>query len=313
MINTPSTEERVWAVLSHLSAIALGVGLLIPVLGWSEQRRKSKYASFQCLQALGYQSLGYTVWFLFILVVVIVGVVLSSVILVAIEDSQGAQAQMPAAVGIILGILAVALLGVYFLFPLIGAISCALGKDFRYPIMGERLARYLGYGSDDESAWLVEEHEDRWVSAMGHISVIIPLWGILAPLSVWILQGKRNAFLKLQAVQTVVYQVIVNLMYLVSNAIPLFGVLILFAFTGLESGPTQPTTPLQMIGIAAFIISMLVFMVIILIVPLFHILGQWAGYSVLKGDDYRYPLAGRWAERWMAKYSTETPKLSDDL
>jgi uncharacterized Tic20 family protein len=148
---------------------------------------------------------------------------------------------------------------------------------------------------------------------MGHISVIVPLWGILAPLSVWILQGKRNAFLKLQAVQTVVYQVVVNLMYLVSNALPLFGVLILIAFTGLESGPTQPTTPLQMIGIAAFIISMLIFMLIILIVPLFHILGQWAGYRVLKGDDYRYPLVGRWAECWIAKYSTETPKLSDGL
>ena len=61
----PSTEERVWAVLSHLSALAFGMGLLLPVIGWSEQRRKSNYVSFQCLQALGYQSLGYTVWVLF--------------------------------------------------------------------------------------------------------------------------------------------------------------------------------------------------------------------------------------------------------
>src|SRR5512133_2557718 len=71
MNDTPATEERIWAVLSHLSAIALGMGLLLPIIGWSEQRRKSKYASFQCLQALGYQSLGYTVWLLSYLVVFI--------------------------------------------------------------------------------------------------------------------------------------------------------------------------------------------------------------------------------------------------
>ena len=72
MNNTPSVEERVWAVIAHLSAIAMGVGILLPVVGWSESRRKSNYASFQSLQALGYQSLGYTIWILTTLVVVIV-------------------------------------------------------------------------------------------------------------------------------------------------------------------------------------------------------------------------------------------------
>src|SRR5688572_10223658 len=65
MNNMPSTEDRIWTVLSHLSAVTFGMGILLPVIGWAEQRRKSNYASFQCLQALGYQSLGYTVWFLF--------------------------------------------------------------------------------------------------------------------------------------------------------------------------------------------------------------------------------------------------------
>src|SRR5260221_62449 len=71
------------------------------------------------------------------------------------------------------------LFGIYFLLPIIAAISCALGKDFRYPLIGDRLARYLGFDSSqssDESIWLVEAHEDRWVSAMGHFSVIIPIW-----------------------------------------------------------------------------------------------------------------------------------------
>src|ERR1041385_8106821 len=75
MNTSPTTEERIWAVFAHLSALALGMGLVLPVIGWSEQRRKSKYASFQCLQALGYQSLGYTVWILAYLVLISVLVV----------------------------------------------------------------------------------------------------------------------------------------------------------------------------------------------------------------------------------------------
>jgi hypothetical protein len=40
---------------------------------------------------------------------------------------------------------------------------------------------------------------------------------------------------------------------------------------------------------------------VMLLVPLFHILGQWAGYRILEGDDYRYPLVGRLVEKWSAK------------
>jgi uncharacterized Tic20 family protein len=305
MNNTPTTEERVWAVISHLSAIAFGMGLLLPVIGWSEQRRKSKYASFQCLQALGYQSLGYTVW---VLSYALLSIFLFLAMILVIGAAGANQAAMNTFMTLLMGLFFVVFFGsfgIYFLLPVIAAISCGLGRDFRYPFMGSRLARYLGYEitgeQGDEQTWLIEDHEDRWVSAMGHFSVILPIWGILAPLTAWVLQGKRTLFLKFQSIQTAVYQIIVNGIYMGSGVIPMFGVLFLFALTGLESGPGQPTTPSQMIGLAAFLVSMLIFMLIILIVPLLHILGQWAGYRVLKGDNYHYPLVGKLAERWAQK------------
>src|SRR5574342_59844 len=89
MNTSPTTEERIWAVLSHLSSLAFGMGILLPILGWSEQRRKSKYASFQCLQALGYQSLGYTVWLLSYL---LMSVVLIIVFAFAISTTTGSRA-----------------------------------------------------------------------------------------------------------------------------------------------------------------------------------------------------------------------------
>jgi uncharacterized Tic20 family protein len=305
MNNTPSTEERVWAVISHLSAIAFGMGLLLPVIGWSEQRRKSKYASFQCLQALGYQSLGYTVWILgSALLIIFFMLVMFLVIGIAGDDRGAVSTSITLFTGLFMAIF-FGSFAVYFLLPVIAAISCGLGRDFRYPILGTRLAKYLGYDAvdeaDDGSAWLIEDHEDRWVAAMGHFSVILPIWGLLAPITAWVVQGKRSLFLKFQSIQTVAYQVLVNGIYMVSGIIPMFGVLFLFAFTGLESGPAQPTTPTQMIGLLIFGLTMLISMLIILLMPLLHILGQWAGYRVLKGDNYHYPLIGRWTERWSQK------------
>jgi len=186
------------------------------------------------------------------------------------------------------------LIGLYVLLPILGAISCALGKDFHYPIMGNRLARYLGYDPithAEQQNWLVEEHEDRWVAAMGHFSVIVLLWGMLIPLMVWILQSKRNAFLKFQSVQTLIYQGGTLLLYCGAMFLYLFGFLAFMATMGLSGNGDMNSS--MGIGLVVFAISMLITFFIVLIVPLLHILGQWAGYRVLKGDDYRYPIVGR--------------------
>ena len=295
MKNTPSTEERIWAVIAHLSAIAMGMGLLLPVIGWSEQRRKSKYASFQCLQALGYQSLGYTVWILFTLVVIIVSGVSTVAGMANIENLQTEMLSIVIAHTTLM----FGLIGIYFALPIIAAVACAFGKEFRYPFMGKRLVRYVGYDASVEQEWLIEDHEDRWVASMGHFSVIIMLWGLLVPLTAWILQGKRSLFLKFQSVQTLVFQVGLTLLFFAGLFLYVAGAIVLLGTVGLSGDAAIDST--GMIGLVIFFVCMLIFFVIVLIVPLFHIMGQWAGYRVLKGDDYHYPLVGKLVEKRLAK------------
>jgi uncharacterized Tic20 family protein len=308
MKNLPSTKERVWVVLSHLSAITFGMGILLPIIGWSEQRRKSNYASFQCLQALGYQSLGYTVWLLTYLLLMLVFMV---IILVALGVAAGGGNNMDAFMGISVSILLVivfGILGLYFLLPVIAAIACAFGKDFRYPIMGERLARYLGYDlaqASDQQTFLIEDHEDHWVTAMGHFSVIIMLWGMLAPLTAWILQGKRSLFLKFQSIQTLIYQAGVMALFLGAGFFYMFGFIVLIAMTSMRGDMSALDSSAGIGGLVILFASMLIGILIILVVPLFHILGQWAGYRVLKGDDYHYPVLGNLVKKWMSKSGGE--------
>jgi uncharacterized Tic20 family protein len=294
---SPTTEERIWAVLSHLSALAFGMGIVIPILGWSEQRHESKYASFQCLQALGYQSLGYTIWLLSYLILII----LFTFVFVFEAINAGNDSTAIATWSVIFMLVIFGFLGLYFLPPVIAAIACGFGKDFRYPILGRRLAGYVGFQPvNDQPATLVEEHEERWVASMGHFSVIIALWGIIAPVTTWILQGKHSAFLKFQSIQTTMYQAIVNLLFLGAGGVYFLGIMLIFVVMTITSG-SGTNAPAGLFGMILFFLALLVSALIVLAIPLFHILGQWAGYRVLKGDNYRYPIIGKLVEKRLAK------------
>lgn len=311
MNTSMTTEERIWAVLSHLSALAFGMGVFLPIVGWSDQRRKSNYASFQSLQALGYQSLGFTVWILSYLVVFIA--ILMILVVMSFQAEKAGKNFNPfiGPGAILLFIVIFGFLAVYFLLPMIAAISCAFGKDFRYPIMGNRLARYLDYESvqkSKEQLWLNEDHEFHWVAAMGHFSILVLFWGMLAPLTTWILYDKRSLFLKFQSIQTLVYQAGTTILYFVGIFIYLFGFLLFIVETGAIGQPNFNSSS-GIFGIVVFGVSLLISFLLLLVVPLLHILGQWAGYRVLKGDHYRYPLVGPLVERWIAN---KTPLAKDD-
>lgn len=307
MTTTPTVttaEDRIWAVLSHLSALSFGMGILLPVVGWSDQRRKSNYASFQCLQALGYQSVGFTVWVLSYLVLIIL---VSMILLVTLE--QEGDSQTPSAAlspGMI--ILLIVIFGgfvLYFVLPLLAAIACALGKDFRYPMLGDRLARYLGYGSTqnaEEQIGLHGDDEFHWVAAMGHFSILIALWGMLAPLTAWILQGKNSPFLKFQSIQALVLQALTTILYFVGAVLYVFGISLLVFSLGAMGGP-EFNSPTGIVSTILLIVVLLFAAALILFVPLLHILGQWAGYRVLKGENYYYPIIGKLVEKQMSTYS----------
>jgi uncharacterized Tic20 family protein len=145
---------------------------------------------------------------------------------------------------------------------------------------------------------LVEENEERWVASMGHFSVIIALWGLLAPLSTWILQGKHSAFLKFQSIQTIVFQAFVTLLYGLAGIFYVIGVIVVFAVLGLAGNPNLGSLA-GMAGLILFFVTLLIAALIMLSVPFFHIIGQYAGYRLLKGENYRYPLVGRLVERWL--------------
>ena len=137
---------------------------------------------------------------------------------------------------------------------------------------------------------------------MGHFSILIVIWGMLAPLATWILQGKQNVFLKFQSVQTLVYQALATALYFLGMFFYLVGVALIVAGLGAIE-QVSFNSPVGVVGIVLFSVTVLLAILLFLFLPFMHILGQWAGYRVLKGDNYQYPLVGRFADKWISKYA----------
>jgi uncharacterized Tic20 family protein len=294
MKNQSTAEEKLWAVISYLSVFLSGTGLLMPAFAWVEHRKKSKYIAFHALQAFAYQSLGYTLWALLALLVL---TILTIATLPLLKADEGINLWVTSHVLVTFG-----LYGLYLLIPIIGAVLCVLGRDFSYPILGRRVARYIGYdpAAEDDSP-LDETNQERVAASMAHFAIVYPLWGMLPSLIFLLLPGGRSRYLKFQSLQTIIFQAVSTL---VTFALGGLAFVILFASVLPVIVSLQSNTPLDMPpmeSIAGFFVFLICLMVVVLVVPLYQILGQWAGLRILQGHDYRYPLIGRWVERWLAK------------
>lgn len=292
--NLRSSEEKFWSVLAHLSVFTGGVGLLIPIYGWIENRQKSAYASFQSLQALCYQSVGYTLWAVLYLVVLIG---------LSIFTLPGLLRGLPAGtaeLGPWIATHALVILGLYVIYlivPLVGALLCAVGRDFHYPLLGGPMARFLRYLPGSEPEGLDETRADRFAASMGHFCVIYPLWGLFVPIAVLVTQGARSSYLKFQALQAIVFQVATGLLTLILGFVTFVVLLSALVPFATARDPSQP--PIEsLLGAMLFLVCL---GVLILLAPLFQVLGQWAGLRILQGHDYRYPLIGRLVANWLAK------------
>lgn len=289
----PTSEEKLWAVISHFSAFLAGMGMLMPSFVWAEQRKKSQYATFQALQAFGYQSLGYTLWTLVALVVILIFTIAT---LPMLRNGESINSFVISHI-----VVTLVLYALYLLLPISGAVMCALGRDFRYPLLGARLANMTGYAPTADADEMDTISQERFAAAMAHFAVIYPLWGMLPSLIFLSLPGGRSRYMNFHSLQTIIFQGISTLVtyllaFLTFLSMALIATTIVMPY--LQDPNLYQPTPESFLPVFLFLILLLLFL---LIVPLYQIIGQWAGLRLLQGHEYRYAMIGRWVERWLAK------------
>jgi len=144
----PNQNDKIMAALAHVSAILPFMGVIAPVVIWATQKDKSEYVAFQALQAVAYQLVMILAWF------VGMGCYMLSFFTIFLGiPFAGAGGEVDPSVSPIFMISALfpfLIFGAIFIggalfviYGLVGAIQVFRGKDFRYIIIGNRLANYL--------------------------------------------------------------------------------------------------------------------------------------------------------------------------
>ena len=176
------------------------------------------------------------------------------------------------------------------LIGLLGAIFALLGRDFRYPLFGARMARYLNYDGPANGT-ISEEKEDRVVAAVSHSTCVLLFLGLLTPITVWLTQHERSRFLRFQAMQAAIYQALGLIGYF---TFMLLDIVLVFGMFGaaLVSGPGGSSS-----GLPAWLpVIMLAFLCVMgsfaLGIPLYHLFGFLGSVGVLRGRNFRYPILG---------------------
>lgn len=296
-VTLPTSDERLWAALAHGSALLSFFGPIAPALIWVFQRRKSPYVAFHALQAMGYQMLTFWVGMAVYLLFVIVMMFIMFPVISALAQSDNPLAGIFAFEGSFF-LFMFGFMGLYFLVGIIGALMSLMGRDFKVPFLGTRLARYLGRGEDPFSP-LDESKAEQWAAGVCHGSAILILWGMFTPLVVWLAEKDKSSRLRFQSMQAFVYQLLATVAYFVLMFLYMFVFFGFFAaMIFLSPQVSQETSFIFIIVLLVMLLVFFLFMLVFaLAVPTYHLFAMIAGIQVVRGKDYRYPLFGNFLAR----------------
>jgi len=145
---------------------------------------------------------------------------------------------------------------------------------------------------------------DRIMAALAHVTVIVPMMGVIAPIVIWATQKDKSELIAFQALQAVVYQLTLVLIWFIGMACYMcsfFGIFIFAIPFSSSGGPND--FPFEALG--AFF-PFLIMGLMLLGGVIYIIYGLVAAFLVLQGKDFRYILIGRRLEQYLSANQTQT-------
>ena len=142
----PNQNDKIMAALGHISVFLPLIGLIAPIIIWTTQKEKSKYVAFQALQAIAYQLVMILAYF------IAMGCYMVSFFATFLTIPFASESSNPSAgpigmLGFVIPFLIFGFIfiggGLFILYGIIGAVFAIQGKDFRYFIIGDRVASFL--------------------------------------------------------------------------------------------------------------------------------------------------------------------------
>lgn len=138
--------------------------------------------------------------------------------------------------------------------------------------------------------------DERVMAALSHISAIIPMFGVVAPIIIWATQKDKSRFVAFQALQAVAYQLTMVLAGFVGMGCYMLSFFAILFPLSMSEGSSEPAN--SFIGFAA-LFPFLIFGAIFIIGFLFIVYGIIGAVMTFQGKPFRYLLIGKSVERFL--------------
>jgi uncharacterized Tic20 family protein len=140
--------------------------------------------------------------------------------------------------------------------------------------------------------------EDQLVAGLAHGGVLVPTFGVLIPLIIWITQKDRSDFIKFQALQATIWQLLVFVAQILLMGCYMVTFFLMFPIGLLAEGEAFYVDPASGDAMAGGMMLLL-----FLLIVLFGVGGLiYLGFGIagivrsLQGKDFQYPFIGRWVK-----------------
>jgi uncharacterized Tic20 family protein len=147
----------------------------------------------------------------------------------------------------------------------------------------------------------IPTQNDKIMAALAHVSALLPMMGVIAPIIIWATQKDKSEFVAFQALQAIAYQLLMILAWFVGMGcymLSFFSTFFTIPFAGSSGEPNPAVAPLFMLG---FVIPFIVFGIIFIGGAIFILYGLIGAILTFQGKDFRYFILGDRLEKYLQK------------
>lgn len=147
---------------------------------------------------------------------------------------------------------------------------------------------------------LAPTQNDKIMAALAHISALLPLMGVIAPIVIWATQKDKSEFVAFQALQAVVYQLVMILAWIVGMGCYMLSFFFTFFLTIPFAGAPESSSgsPFFLAGV---LFPFLIFGAIFIGGALFILYGVIGAVMAFQGKNFCYAVIGRYLENYLQK------------
>jgi uncharacterized Tic20 family protein len=296
-------EEQVVSAILHASSPYFFFAVAASSVVWTQQRARSRFLTFQSLQALLFQL------FTFLVVLLVFALFAAGFLFAAFTGliaRTGVTEPELTAFLINSALLGFGVIHFFlFIFPLWGvwaAVQVLRGRNFRYPIMGRLATQWMarqvattGASPARQTGGMESATNESILAGLVHLSLLGGFGPILSPI-LWATARQRSEFLTYHLLQAALFQLltigVLLVMLLGGLGLPLvfivLGILlppeVFQSLTHIPALSTLPTVCTGMIGLWLLVAG---------------ILALTGAIRAFKGREFHYPIVGGWLARYV--------------